>query len=104
MRAFYLGCDPGKKGFVCILSTNANVFYHYPIFEGQRLNPLLIGAIRYMGEQDVMAVVEQVHSMPHDGVSRAFSFGMNYGKILGMFETLGIPYSTCTPGRWQKAM
>ena len=36
-----------------------------------------------------MAVVEQVHSMPHDGVSRAFSFGTNYGMIIGALEVMG---------------
>lgn len=104
MRDFYLGCDPGKKGFCCILSVHSNLFYHYPLFEGQRLNPELVEAIRGMDGQNVMAVIEQVHSMPHDGVSRSFSFGTSYGKILGMFEVLGIPYVTCAPGKWQKAM
>lgn len=104
MRDFYIGCDPGKKGFACVLATNTNSFYHFPLFEGQRLNPELIEAIRYIGEQNVMAIIEQVHSMPHDGVSRSFSFGTSYGKILGMFEALGIPYVTCAPGKWQKAM
>lgn len=104
MRTFYLGFDPGKKGFCCILSVQSNAFYHYPLFEGQRLNPELIDAIRVMGEQNVMAVVEQVHSMPHDGISRAFSFGTNYGMLLGMLETLGVPYITCAPGKWQKTM
>jgi len=104
MRDFYISADPGKKGFCCVLATKTNTFYHFPLFEGQRLNPELIEAIRYMGEQNVMAVIEQVHGMPHDGVSRAFSFGESYGKILGMFEALGIPYVTCSPGKWQKAI
>lgn len=104
MRDSYISVDPGKKGFCCILSVKNNVFFHYPLFEGQRLNPELIDAIKHMGDQNVMAIVEQVHSMPHDSVNRAFSFGESYGKVLGMFESLGIPYTTCTPGKWQKAM
>jgi len=51
-----------------------------------------------------LAVIEQVHSMPHDGVSRSFSFGTSYGMLLGMLEALGVPYSTCSPGKWQKAI
>ena len=104
MRAFYLGCDPGKKGFCCILSVQHNNFYHYPLFEGQRLNQELVDAIKGLVGHNVMAIVEQVHGMPHDGVSRSFSFGTSYGKILGMFEAVGIPYVTCAPGKWQKAM
>lgn len=104
MRDWYISVDPGKKGFCCVLSVQSNAFYHYPLFEGQRLNPELVDAIKGMGGQNVMAVIEQVHSMPHDGVKRAFSFGESYGKMLGMFESLGIPYITCTPGKWQKVM
>ena len=104
MRDFYISADPGKKGFCCILAPKTNSFYHFTLFEGQRLNPELIEAIRRMGEENVMAVVEQVHSMPGQGVASTFSFGTSYGKILGMFESLGIPYVTCTPGKWQKAM
>lgn len=106
MRDRYIGIDPGSKGFACIWSKEFDEYEYYPLFEGKRLNPDLLKRISDISEGGLrtMAIVEQVHSMPHDGVSRAFSFGTNYGKILGMFEALGIPYSTCTPGKWQKAM
>ena len=104
MRDYYLGFDPGKKGFACILATRSNIFHHYPLFEGHRLNPELIDAIEWMGEQNVMSVVEQVHSMPGQGVASTFTFGTNYGKILGMLETIGMPYVTVTPSKWQKEM
>lgn len=104
MRAWYIGFDPGKKGFCCILETGLNNFSHYPLFVGQRLNQELVNHINMLAGQDVMAIVEQVHSMPGQGVASTFSFGTSYGKILGMLEALGIPYVTCTPGKWQKAM
>ena len=104
MRAYYIGFDPGKKGFCCILETGFNNFSHYPMFVGQRLNPELVKHINMLAGQNVMAIVEQVHSMPGQGVASTFSFGTSYGKILGMLEALGIPYVTCTPGKWQKAM
>lgn len=104
MRAYYIGCDPGSKGFICVYETNTGRYEHYPLFEGKRLSQLLIERLNEIAGNDVIAVVEQVHSMPHQGVASTFSFGTNYGKILGMLEALGIPYSTCTPGKWQKAM
>ena len=106
MRDVYVGIDPGAKGFVCIWYANYDDFEHCKVFEGKRLNPLLIKKLKYLADSgaNTMAVVEQVHSMPHQGVASTFSFGTNYGKILGMLEAIGIPYSTCTPGKWQKAM
>lgn len=106
MRDVYLGCDPGSKGFVCIWSNEFDKYEHYPLFEGKRLNPNLLKRLADIAEGGLraLAVVEQVHSMPHQGVASTFSFGTNYGMILGALEALGIPYSTCTPGKWQKAM
>jgi len=106
MKDVYLGFDPGSKGFCCIWFRDSGNYVHYPLFEGKRLNPELIRecqSISSMGWR-ALAVIEQVHSMPHDGVSRSFSFGTSYGMLLGMLEALGVPYSTCSPGKWQKAI
>lgn len=106
MKDIYIGIDPGSKGFCCIWYGDSGHYAHYPLFEGKRLNPELVRecqSISKMGWK-VMALVEQVHSMPGQGVASTFSFGTNYGIVLGMLEALGIPFSTCTPGRWQKAM
>lgn len=103
MRDFYLGCDPGKNGFICLYDASYNGYRHYRLFDGRRLNPVMLAELEQLSKTyDIMAVVEQVHSMPHQGVASTFSFGTNYGMILGALEALGIPYSTVTPGRWQQ--
>lgn len=104
-RKYYLGFDPGKLGYCTIYEVETNSYTHYPIFQGNRLNQQLIKRLAEIAaSKNEIAVVEQVHSMPHDGISRAFSFGTSYGMLLGMLETLGVPYITCTPGKWQKTM
>ena len=50
------------------------------------------------------AMIEQVHSMPKQGVASSFKFGRHYGFLLGVLTALGIPYQTVTPQKWQKAM
>ncbi len=103
MKDYYIGIDPGKKGFVCIYDASYSGYKHYPLFDGNRLNrDLLIELERIARTYTSIAVVEQVHSMPHQGVASTFSFGTNYGMILGALEAIGIPYCTVTPGRWQK--
>lgn len=104
-RHYYIGIDPGKKGYLCLYNANYSGYKHYPLFDGNRLNREMLDTIAKLAETyTIMAVVEQVHSMPHDGVSRAFSFGTNYGMILGALEVMGIPYCTVTPGKWQKTI
>ena len=84
MRDYYLGFDPGKRGFMCVYDGTYGGFRHYPLYEGNRLNRDMIEELwRMSGVGSVMAVVEQVHSMPHQGLASTFSFGTNYGMIIG---------------------
>lgn len=103
MKDYVIGIDPGKKGFMCVYDAGYGGYRHYPLFLGNRINREVIDALwRISGAREVMAVVEQVHSMPHQGVASTFSFGTSYGMILGALEALSIPYCTVTPGKWQK--
>lgn len=105
MKDYYIGIDPGKKGFLCLYNANYSGYKHYPLFDGNRLNREMLDTIEKLSKTyTMMAVVEQVHSMPHQGVASTFSFGTNYGMILGALEALGIPYTTVTPGKWQKCI
>ena len=105
MRDFFIGIDPGAKGFACIYEVSTNTYEHYPLFDGKRINPKLIVRLGDIAaNHNVIAVVESVHALHGQGVSSSFSFGQNFGMILGVLESLGIPYSTAAPGRWQGTM
>jgi crossover junction endodeoxyribonuclease RuvC len=49
------------------------------------------------------AVVEQVHSMPGQGVSSVFTFGESAGVIRGILAALKIQTIYVTPQKWKKA-
>lgn len=105
MKDYYLGFDPGKKGYLCLYNASYSGYKHYPLFDGNRLNREMLEVLEKLSKTyTMMAVVEQVHSMPHQGVASTFSFGTNYGMILGALEAIGIPYTTVTPGKWQKTI
>lgn len=50
------------------------------------------------------AFVEQVSSMPGQGVSGVFAFGKAYGIVLGVLGTLEIPITLASPQKWKKAL
>lgn len=56
----------------------------------------------WQSHQGSRAVIEQVASMPGQGVSSTFKFGCNYGKLLGMLTAAGIPYDKIIPQTWKK--
>ena len=54
--------------------------------------------------ETVQAIVEKVHSMPGQGVSSSFKFGMEFCKPLMTFSGLSIPYTLVTPQKWMKTL
>jgi len=97
----YLGVDPGASGAIAAL------------LDGQILwvddmpNPLhgaLIAEMLDEFDDHYQAAIEDVHSMPGQGVSTTFKFGMNHGIVIGALGALRIPYRLVTPGQWKKAM
>ncbi len=50
------------------------------------------------------AFIEQVNSMPGQGVSGVFVFGKVYGAILGVVTALAIPLTPVPPATWKRQM
>lgn len=97
----FIGIDPGQKGGVAIIHPDSAEAWRYPgdiVAAADLLRELHIKhAIK-------LACIESVHSMPGQGVSSTFKFGQNFGAWLGMLAALGIPHTTVTPHKWQKAV
>lgn len=53
-------------------------------------------------EGDVKCCIEQVHSMPKQGVSTTFKFGKSFGIAIGVVGGLGIPMHRMRPQAWKK--
>jgi crossover junction endodeoxyribonuclease RuvC len=107
-----LGIDPGKDGAVALLSDSNNEVIDTPMLspgKGKRAydEPEML---RYLtsyqafaeGHGGLVAVLEQVHAMPGQGVTSMFSMGEGYGLWRGLFVGLGIPYQLVTPQAWKK--
>ena len=91
----YIGIDPGARGGIGIIDTIEECTWVYPYSD-----EVLINAIHRPGRMRVM--VEEVHSMPKQGVSSTFTFGVNYGTILGILKALRVSYETVRPQTWKK--
>lgn len=61
-------------------------------------------AKRYTKPGSIKAYLEQVHSMPGQGVSSSFKFGQGYGALEMALTAAGIPFERVTPQKWQKAL
>lgn len=51
-----------------------------------------------------MVYVEASQSMPGQGVSSTFKYGVGYGVILGVLAAYGFPHRLVAPSTWKRAM
>jgi crossover junction endodeoxyribonuclease RuvC len=97
-----LGIDPGLSGALAIVHDGGVTFEPMPTIEGHLDLAALKSWISFHSDSFDFAYLEQVHSMPKQGVASSFKFGRVYGAVEGMLAALGIPYELVTPQRWQK--
>ena len=66
----------------------------------------LIGDLgnRITGGGRPICYIEQVHSMPKQGVASSFKFGMGYGGLRMALIATRVTFTTVTPPKWQTAM
>lgn len=103
---FVLGIDPGKSGGWVILDRESTV-KHYgkmPLIGGEIWIEEIACKIQQYPKDELLVVLEKVHSMPKQGVKGVFSFGEGYGKLKGMCQALGIRYEMVTPQSWKKVV
>jgi transposase len=54
--------------------------------------------------QDVVVVIERVHSMPAQGLSSTFKFGMAFGGALALSRRFSSEMVLVPPQAWKKAL
>jgi crossover junction endodeoxyribonuclease RuvC len=100
-----IGIDPGLKGGIVTMDNGEIIAtLKMPIhkFEGSSAINWHHLAGYLEGQSPYMVSIEKVNAMPGQGVCSMFSFGTNYGGLLGLCAGLGIPFTLVRPQQWQK--
>jgi crossover junction endodeoxyribonuclease RuvC len=120
MGRWTLGIDPGVSGAFALLRdgggglATVESVMDMPVLlaEGAKSRRILdCGRIVRLLEKlssktggNLMAVLEEVRSMPRDGHVGAFAFGRTYGVLETALAAARIPYRTVRPAVWKRAM
>ena len=104
-----LGIDPGLTGALGVIADCGEFLgvHDLPVIrdhnlawiDGDLLRSMILG---YHGTKRV--VIERVSAMPKQGVSSSFQFGVGFGSILGVVQSLGIPIELVRPAQWKRAL
>lgn len=98
---YYIGIDPGKTGAMAVLNDQGKLV---DVKDFQECFMPLKEAITAMGVESYIAYLEEVHSMPKQGVASTFAFGENFGWWKGILQAFGISFKTVRPQDWQKGL
>lgn len=108
----YIGIDPGLSGAVAVLNGEGAVccIHDTPTLtvEGEKTkrkyNVPAMAALLEGIHDGVLVVLENVHSMPKQGVASSFTFGMGLGLWMGIIGAFQLPLEMPSPQRWKKEM
>jgi crossover junction endodeoxyribonuclease RuvC len=109
-KPIFLGIDPGKKGALALFdpADNSLNIMDMPTLpkrtkKGEDTNYALLGEILEppLGVL-VHCMLENVWSMPREGVSSAFAFGLNNGALMMGLSVHKIPFQLVTAAKWKK--
>jgi hypothetical protein len=97
--------DPGASGGIAVSLGGMVSVWPMPDTEGGALN-LLRGIAAETGGEPLRAVVEEVGGYMGDAqpASRAFTFGRNFGVLLGVLMALDARVELVRPQKWQQAL
>lgn len=106
-----VGCDPGKSGALARLDDHgrllevADMPVVGPIISATLLDEIVHNWIDPMFDPPYgVAVIEDVHAMPKQGVSSVFSFGRALGVAEGVLCGNGLSVRYVSPAKWKRAL
>lgn len=105
-----IGIDPGKSGGIAAYRDGKIAVNAMPDSVAGKRDLLLdmldpgLDYAAYTVPAGTVCYIEDVHSMPRDGVRQAWSFGYGLGELYGILSVLHIPVIAVTPQAWHKAV
>lgn len=92
-----LGIDPGASGGIALLKDDGAQAWKMPATERDTWALICPEPETWID----VAYIEQVHSMPKQGVASTFKFGQNYGLLRGLLIAASIRFEAVPPRTWQ---
>ena len=100
--SIWIGVDPGQKGSYAVVGSDGSA-KAYPWDDAAFIKHMNEATMmRDLEGHKLIAAVEKVGAMPHQGVKSMFNFGKSFGYILGVLEACKIPYQLIPPATWKR--
>ncbi len=107
-----IGVDPGLSGAIALVDSYGLLVavHDMPVLAGnvspQLLADVFVNEVHAGRQLDDTTygpvVIEDVHSMPKQGVASSFKFGRSKGVVEGFFAGAGLPIRYVAPSKWKR--
>jgi hypothetical protein len=108
MRKISIGVDIGSNGGYAIIVNGILSYGIIPYISKGELDMSALKEIIHNVYKnsfvDIHVVIEDLHSVFGSSAKSNFAFGINNGLVIGMLQTLELPYIKVAPKTWQKEM
>lgn len=105
MGVHTIGVDPGMKGAIAVLDDFGKlVVVHDMPCTDKGVSAQLLAHLEDWRDTDFygVVVIEDVHSMPKQGVASSFGFGRSKGVVEGVFAGALRPLVYVAPSTWKR--
>lgn len=101
-KRFIIGIDPGRNGgIVGLTNGRINVIDKMPQQPTDLWGYFIdVLGIPMIGKENINVFIEDVHSMPTDGVRAAFSFGRHLGHLDMLISRYDLDVTRVIPTKW----
>ncbi|MFG1188728.1 RuvC family protein [Xanthobacter flavus] len=96
-----LGIDPGISGGWALLAADGTLTAGDLPTVASEIDAVTFTKL-VRASLPMAAFVEDVHSMPGQGVASTFKFGRAHGTVLGVLAAIEVPIHMVAPTRWKK--
>ena len=103
-----IAIDPGAGGALALIYQNNEGDMIAEAYKCPKTTKEMFNTYSYcmkaatLHNKECIVVIEKVWAFPTDARSRAFNFGVNYGKWLGIIASENVKPQMVTPKAWQK--
>lgn len=108
-----IAIDPGVSGSICFFKDGKiiDVIEMPTMIEGKKNKKQVNGSqvyneistrIKTIDKKDIKVVIENVSTMPGQGVTSMFNFGQSFGILKGMCSAMQLPMYFVRPVKWKK--
>jgi len=107
LKHLICGIDPGKSGSIAFYdfkNKTLNHLFDMPLFNDEVSPEKLSAIITTYKDCTALAVIEQNHSRPNQGVASMFKFGYVSGLAVGVCAGCGIKIHLTKPQVWKSLM